>query len=523
MRASSSQSALLVSHLSKTFEGQKALNDVGITVQPGEVRALLGQNGCGKSTLIKVLAGYHHPDLGADVLIAGEPLTFGSPRSAFDLGCRFVHQDLGLLPSLTVADNLAFTGGFPMRVGTIRAREARRRAEQDLERAGVHADPASAVRELSPATQTGIVVARALKNVEGHPARLLVLDEPTAALTGDDVATLLDVVRRVAASGVGVLYVSHQLDEVFKIADSVTVLRDGNDVPAPPVAELDHRRLVSLLVGDKLRELESATGDQLVGRGAPILQVKGLASGVISDVSFAARSGEILGVAGVDGSGRELLLSAIFGGARRTSGQVTHDGAALPSHRPDVAVKSGVAYLPADRRAHGGFAGLSAAENIAISDLRPFWTGYRIRRSAQRAVSREWFERLQIRPRDAATRDLVTFSGGNQQKVLLAKWLRCKPDTLLLEEPTHGVDVAAKVELHKAIIAAADSGTCVVVSSSDTDELVTLCHRVLVLRRGRVACELSGSDLTTLAVSHEMLGDSSLAGVAGEEATCASR
>jgi ribose transport system ATP-binding protein len=499
--------ALAISHLSKTFAGQRALDDTGFTVQPGEVRALLGQNGSGKSTLIKVLAGYHAPDPGAEVEIAGAPLVFGSPKSAFELGCRFVHQDLGLLGSLSVADNLSFTGGFPTTVGTVRTRAARRSAVADLDRVGVDADPAKAVRELSAATRTGVAVARALKEVRGNAARLLVLDEPTAALTGDDVATLLDVVRRVAASGIGVLYVSHHLDEVFEIADSVTILRDGSQIAAPPVSALDHRALVTLLVGDRLDELEAATGESLTGHGPPVLEVEELSSGALIDIDLTARAGEILGIAGVDGSGRERILGAVFGGFPRSGGRIQHQQKVLPAHRPDLAVKAGIGYLPADRRAHGGFVNLSATDNIAISDLSSFWSKFRLRRARQRAVAEDWFRRLEIKPADGCSRDLLTFSGGNQQKVLLAKWLRCNPSTLLLEEPTQGVDIAAKVELHKAIVDVAERGACVVISSSDTDELAGLCHRVLVLKRGRVARELSGPELTTTALSHELLVD----------------
>ena len=506
MHESSATPALSIESLSKTFAGQRALHDVAMTVMPGEVRALLGQNGSGKSTLIKVLAGYHSPDPGAVVNVGGQPLVFGSPKSAFELGCRFVHQDLGLLGSLSIADNLAFTGGFPTVAGTVRGREARRQAALDLARVGVDADPASPVRDLTAAARSGVAVARALKEVQGHAPRLLVLDEPTAALTGDDVTMLLDVVRRVAASGVGVLYVSHHLDEVFQIADTVTVLRDGNQVASPPMSQLDHRAVVELLVGDKLSELEATDGAGGVPAGDQVLSVEKLTAGTLFELSFKARASEIVGIAGVDGSGREGVLGAVFGGRPR-SGHVVHLGNDLPANRPDIAVKSSIGYLPADRRAHGGFTGLSATDNIAISDLSPFWSGLRLQRSRQRAVAREWFKRLRIKPADAYTRDLFAFSGGNQQKVLLSKWLRCSPTTLLLEEPTQGVDVAAKVELHKAIVDVAASGACVIISSSDTDELVGLCDRVLILRRGRLVRELSGSELTAAALSHEVLVD----------------
>jgi ribose transport system ATP-binding protein len=510
---SNPEPVLSIAHLSKTFTGQPALSDVELTIQPGEIRALLGQNGSGKSTLIKILAGYYRPDPGAEILIGAQPLIFGSAASAYNLGCRFVHQDLGLLPSMSVIDNLAFSGGWPTRFGTILPRESRRRAQVDLDRVGVQADPRKPVAQLSPATKTAVAVARALREDSGQTAKLLVLDEPTATLTGDEVQTLLDIIRRVAGSGVGVLYVSHRLDEVFGLADSVTVLRDGRVVVSPPLATLDHSHLVSLLVGDKLPELEAASGENLVGHGNAALEVKDLSSGLLRNVSFEARSGEIVGVAGVDGSGRERLLATVYGGERRVAGIVAHRGVEVEADRPDASMRAGVTFLPADRRAHGGFIHLAATENISISNLSPFWSRFRLRRSMERRLAREWFARLQIRPQEGHERKLATFSGGNQQKILLAKWLRCEPSVLLLEEPTQGVDIAAKVDLHQAIVNAAKAGACVVVSSSDTDELVALCHRVLVLKHGRVAREIAGPALTASEISHELLVDSSGVGV----------
>lgn len=503
--------ALRISALSKTFAGQAALTGVDLTVQAGEVRALLGVNGSGKSTLIKVLSGFHEPDPGAVIDIAGQHLRFGSPESAHSLGIRFVHQDLGLIPSMSVLDNLAFTAGYPVRWGTVQSRQARRVASAALAQVGVDLDPRTPVAALPPATRTAVALARALIPDQRSPVRLLVLDEPTASLTGESVDILLETVARLVHDGVAVLYVTHRLDEVFTIADSVSVLRDGVMVPTPAVAELDRASLVTLLLGEELQALEEEVSHPPTSaHGDPVLDVRDLEAGQVRDVALQVRAGEVVGVAGVDGSGREDLLSAVFGGRARSAGIVEVHGQRLAPERPDAAVAAGVAYLPADRRARGGFMDLPASENISISDLMPFWRGGRLRRKGEHALAQEWFQQLQVSPRTATERKLAQFSGGNQQKILMAKWLRRRPTLLLLEEATQGVDVAAKLEIHRAVLKAAQDGAAVLVSSSDVDELAALCHRVLVLNRGCVTRELTGSAVSASAITRELLSSGAL-------------
>ncbi len=499
--------ALLAEGLAKTFGGVRALKGVDLRIEPGEVHALLGENGSGKSTFIKILSGYHVPDQGGRVAIDGAEVSFGSAESAYTLGCRFVHQDLGLVGSSSVLDNICVNAGFPSRFGTINGRAARRSVREDLARVGLdEVDPRTPVAVLTPALKTGVAVARALRNDVNHEARLLVLDEPTATLPANEVKSLLEIVRRVAGTGVGVLYVTHRLDEVFEVADRVTVFRDGLRVATQPTSTLNRRSLINLLIGSELDEIHSVSEHMHSVQGEPILRVTDLVAGPISGVSLDVRPGDVLGIAGITGSGRESLLSAIFGAQPREGGTITVNGRDLKPQRPDLAMGQGLAYLPPDRKTQGAIMEFTARENVVISDLKPFWRGLRLRGRQEISETRSWFQRLGVRPVDRVSQRFSSFSGGNQQKILFGKWLRRTPLVFLLDEPTHGVDVGAKAELHRQLLAAADDGAGLVISTSDLDELVALSHRVLVLRDGRIVADLRGEAVTVANVARESLG-----------------
>jgi ribose transport system ATP-binding protein len=503
--------ALEVSGVTKRFSGPvPVLDRFDLTLGPGEVHALAGGNGSGKSTFIKVLSGYHVPDAGT-VTLQGRPLSFGSPAASYALGCRFVHQDLGLVNSCSVLDNLSFTSGYPCSWGTIRGRQARDGVAADLARVGLDLDPRRLVGSLSRAEQTGVAVARALRPDSDVPVRLLVLDEPTATLPGDEVAHLLQTIRTVAATGVAVLYVTHRLDEIFLIADMVTVLRDGQKVGTCAVTELDRAGLVHQMVGHELDDVAAAAATVHAHADDAVLQVRNLQAPAIDDVSFSVRGGDIVGFAGVTGSGREQLLPALFGAIPRNAGSVVVAGQDLPVFAPDAAVRSGVGYVPPDRKTHGAVMTLTARENLTLADLGPVTRRQRISRTAESTEARAWFERLDVLPRGAEERPLSTFSGGNQQKILLAKWLRCDPQVLLLDEPTQGVDIPSKLAIHRSLLAAANGGTAIVVCSSDVDELVALCHSVHVIRDGRVVAEITGDGLNAAAVGSATLGTDALA------------
>jgi ribose transport system ATP-binding protein len=500
--------SLVIRALTKSFAGFPAINAFDLTIAPGEVHALVGENGSGKSTLIKILSGYHRPDPGGEILIDGTPLSFGSPDASYSLGCRFVHQDLGLIATSSILDNLSMNTGFPTRFGTIRGRVSRQRAKAALAKAGLEIDPRTLVGALTPALATGVAVARALKEDTNSQAKLLVFDEPTARLPVSDVHQLASIVRQVASTGVAVLYVTHRLDEVFEFANNVTVLRDGRKVTTVPVDTVDRKHLIHLLVGSEFDEVSADSEAQHSEHGDPIFEVSNLSSPQLTDVSFNVRPGEVLGIAGITGSGRETILGTIFGATPRFSGTISVAGYQLKSMRPDLAMGMGVAYLPPDRKTSGGIMTFSARENITLTDLRPFWRWPFLRRSPERAEVASCIQKLSVRPAGFPEMLLEKFSGGNQQKILFAKWLRRGPKVLMLDEPTQGVDVGAKAELHRQLLAAAAAGTAVIASSSDVDELAALCHRVIILRQGRIVADLTRTAITARRISSESLASS---------------
>ena len=501
--------ALTVSNLSKTFNGRTVLSEFEITIEPGEIHALLGQNGSGKSTLIKVLAGYHEPDAGALMQAGGRDLDPGSPASSYQRGCRFVHQDLALVGTMSVQDNLFLTSGYPTRFGRVDRKTSRRATSQALSVVGLDLDPDQPVAALRPAERTGVAIARALLSQDTALPAAVVLDEPTATLPTHEVNALLAALRATAASGVGILFVTHRLDEIRGFAQKVTVLRNGHRVGCWAVGEISGADLVRRLVGEELAaELDMAQESpqarerpQAHADGRAALSVTGLRVARLRELSLNVRPGEIVGLYGLTGSGREDALTGIYGSVRRDGGSVRVAGEELPAGRPEAAIKAGVAYLPPDRKTLGGTMNLSARHNLTLLDLQPFWRRGTLHRKPEVAEVKTWFERLKVEPRNAGDMTLGTFSGGNQQKILLAKWLRLSPRVLLLDEPGQGVDVGAKLEVHRQIVAVARAGAAVVVCSSEVEELVALCGRVLVIRSGYVSDELVGSRVNVTGIN----------------------
>jgi ribose transport system ATP-binding protein len=500
--------ALAASAISMSFNGVKALDSLDLVVRPGEVRALLGENGSGKSTFIKILSGYHTPDAGGHATIAGSPLHFGNSDKSYALGCRVVHQDLGLIDELSILDNLCMSSGFPRRLGTIRDRDARRSAGEDLARVGIRMDPRTPVARLQPALKTGVAVARALRQDNAAAVHLLILDEPTATLPDSEVARLHEIVHNVANSGVGIIYVTHRLEEVFTICDNVTILRNGRKAADRPTRGLTRGNLVNLLVGREFDEIHksSVTVGEKASHTPRVLEVSNLVAGQLRGLSFQASAGEIVGVAGIVGSGRESLLGSIFGAVPRQSGHVRVAGTGVPANRPDKAIERGLAYLPPDRKTAGGLMELTARENLTLADLAPFWRGWRISSKQELAEAHRWMDRLAVRPQARTELPLRGFSGGNQQRILFGKWLRRAPSVFLLDEPTQGVDIGAKAHLHRQLIASAAAGMTVVVSSADVDELFALCHRVIVLRDGQIAAIENQADTSPAQIAAECLG-----------------
>jgi ribose transport system ATP-binding protein len=494
--------ALRAQGVTKTFNGVPALMNFDLEIAPGEVHALVGANGSGKSTFIKVLSGYHKPDEG-QVEIDGELLHLGKTGAAQAHGCHFVHQDLGLIGSLTAADNVFLGSGFPTRNLTVRKRQMRAESSRLFGFVGLTASPAAKVASLTRAEQTLVAVARAMRGEPGRSIKLLVLDEPTATLPAHEVAILSSLVRRVVEAGVGVLYVSHRLDEIFNLADTITVLRDGHRRASSPNGAISRKELVNLVVGAEFDESHHIPDQGPRQAARARLQVSDLHAKNVHGVSFQALEGEILGIAGIIGSGRETLLRSIFAGEKGDRGTVTVDREAVPRGIPSASVRRGLAYLAPDRKTLAGHMDLTARENITLSDLSPFWRGGWLRGKDERREALGWFNDLRVRPAEGTDQKLSTFSGGNQQKIILARLLRGRPKVLLLDEPTQGVDVAAKPDIHDWMRNAAAQGATVLVSSSDDDELAAVCSRVLVIRDGRIAASITGARLTASAISVE--------------------
>ncbi|HZB19062.1 MAG TPA: sugar ABC transporter ATP-binding protein [Blastococcus sp.] len=497
--------ALEVRGLSKTFTGQRALVGVDLELQPGEIRALVGQNGCGKSTMIKVLAGYHDPDPGAEVLVDGQPLALGTAGAGDHAGLRFVHQDLGLVPTLDACDNLAMGHGYERnRMRLISWRREQRLARETLRDLGYDFDVRQPTSHLVISQRTAIALARAL-SPRSTPPRVLVLDEPTANLPATEIERLFEVVRSVRDRGVAVLFVSHHLDEVFGLCDTVTVLRDGRHVITRPVEGLDEDALIALMIGRTLEDFP-AQAETVGEAGEPVLRVRDVHSGVLAGVDLDVRPGEIVGVAGITGSGREEIALALFGGVPRT-GTVTVAGREIEEHRPDRAVAAGLALVPAERHANAAFLESTLRENVSIVNPGAFLSRGLLSRRREVSEVTTWLQKLKVRP-PHPERALATLSGGNQQKVMLARWMRQKPTVLVLDEPTQGVDVGAKADIHVLVEEAAAQGAAVVIVSTDHSELTRLAERVVVLRNGRVADVLRRPNIDPDRITAATIGQS---------------
>lgn len=492
--------ALALRGVTKAYGSTRALDHVDLTVARGEIHALLGGNGSGKSTLIKVLAGVVRPDAGivrsGDQECEARAIT---PAVARRMGMRFVHQDIGVFPDLSVAENLCIGRGYAtgaarhIRWATVRA-EAVARAV----RFGLDVDVDAPVRTLAPARRTMLAIARALGDADdtaGIAAGVLVLDEPTASLPDHEVQELHAALRRYAAAGHTILYVSHRLDEVLDVAHRVSVLRDGCHVATEPTAALDEAALVRLVLG---HDLAAAPAPALISPVAagdpPALAWRRVVAGPLAGVDLEVRAGEIVGVAGLLGSGRSELLRAAFGDQPLDAGTIEVDGTTVTLRGPADAMDHGIAYVPEDRSADAAFADLTVATNLSAAQVPRYWRGGRLRHRDEQRDATESIDRYGIVARGGDA-TLATLSGGNQQKVVLARWLRRAPRVLLLDEPTQGVDVGARAEIHRLVREAAAHGSAVVVVSSDFAELASVADRVVVLAGGRIVATLTGDDL----------------------------
>ncbi|MYW21406.1 ATP-binding cassette domain-containing protein [Streptomyces sp. SID2955] len=498
---------LAVRGLSKTFPGVRALADVELTLHAGEVHALVGENGAGKSTLIKLLTGVHRPDAG-EIVLQGRAVTFGTPLEARRAGISTVYQEVNLVPLMSVARNL-FLGREPRnRLGLLDCRRMHREGAEVLRAYGVRADVRQPLRDLGVGAQQMVALARA---VAAH-ARVVVMDEPTSSLEPREVETLFGVVRRLRDDGIAVIYVSHRLDELYALCDTVTVLRDGRRVHHGRLTDLDRLTLVSTMLGRHVGELreEGLTkfgGDRRAADSRPVLEARGLTvPRKLHGVGVGIRPGEVVGLGGLLGSGRTETAQAIAGALPPRSGSVTVAGVALRTGSPSAAVRAGIALLPEDRKSEGIVPGLSVRENIALAVLPRLSRFGLVSEARVDRVVDTFVERLRIKA-SSPHQKAGELSGGNQQKVLLARWLAMNPKVLLLDEPTRGIDVGAKAEVQGLVDELAAQGLAVLLISSDPEELVEGSDRVVVLKDGAVVAELTGDDVTGDHLMRSIAGD----------------
>ncbi len=462
----------------KQYPGVRALGGVSFSLNGGEVHCLVGENGAGKSTLMKILAGALRRDAGT-IALGGTPAEIDSPAAAQRLGIGMIYQDFKLVPEMSVAENILLgnepTRGFPP---VIDRRSMYRQAQTLLAQLGESIDPAARVIDLSVAKRQIVEIAKAIS----RKVRVLAMDEPTAPLTEHEIATLFGVIRRLKAEGVGIIYISHRLEEIFEIGDRVTVLRDGEVITTVPVGSLDRRALIRWMVG---REMENEYPRIESRRRGEILRLESLEGPRLRPVSLSLFAGEVLGLSGLVGAGRTELARIIFGADHRTGGRMLLDGRELNVRAPHEAINAGIALLTEDRNRYGLVMQMSVRENISLANLRSLLRGPFIDRKREEDTARRFAEDLRIRPPDTGAA-VETLSGGNRQKVVLARWLATKARVLIFDEPTAGIDVGVKYEIYTLINRLANEGIGVLVISSDLPELLGICHRIAVMCEGQV-------------------------------------
>ncbi|ETX27706.1 sugar ABC transporter ATP-binding protein [Roseivivax isoporae] len=476
---------LKMSGISKTFGPVRALHDVSLTVYPGEVHALMGENGAGKSTLMKILSGAHVPDRGGEITVAGTPLPFGKPKVAKQFGIAVIYQELSLAPNLTVAQNI-FLGEEIARRGVVNRAEMRRRTQAILDRLGVEFRPSTLVSRLSLGERQLVEIARAMS----VNARIIVMDEPTTSLSSRETEKLFGVIAGLKAEGIAVIYISHRMDEIYRLSDRCSVLRDGSYVGTLERDALDAETLVRMMVGRDVSSFYKKDHTPTKGARDVVMTVENLGDGqFVTGCSFEVHRGEVLGIAGLVGSGRTELLRLIFGADPRATGRVMLEGTDVTPASPRHALDAGIAYLTEDRKGLGLFLDMTIRDNISMAvaerDARSLG---RIDVAKARARARSAVETLGIRT-PSVRQTVGALSGGNQQKALIARLLEVNPRVLLLDEPTRGVDVGAKSELYRLIDRLAQEGLAIVMVSSELPEIIGVADRCLVMREGYIAGE----------------------------------
>ena len=490
--------ALRMIGVSKSFPGVLALDKVDLDVLPGEVHVLLGENGAGTSTLMKVLSGAVKRDAG-EIELGGERVEIDSPRDAQALGVRIIYQELTLVPYLTAAENI-FLGREPCSVpGFVDSRRMRREAADLLETLGLRLDPDRPVREMGIAQQQMVEVAKALVG----NARVLVMDEPTSALTSTEIDELFAAINRLTARGTAIIYISHRLEELARIGNRVTVLRDGRKVATHRVGDVDIPYLIRLMAN---RDLAEHFPKRRVEPGRPLLEVRGLRrAGVLDDINLTVRAGEVVGVAGLLGAGRTEMARAIVGADRRDAGEIRVRGEVVRLDHPADAIRLGIGFMPEDRKTQGLIQLLSVGENTTLAALGVFSRGGFLRRREAAAAASKLVKDLRIRT-PGLDQPVAQLSGGNQQKVVLAKWLATGADILIMDEPTRGIDIGAKVEIYELMNQLTARGAGILMISSELTEVLGMSDRILVMHGGRIAAEFDAANATQESVLRAALG-----------------
>jgi rhamnose transport system ATP-binding protein len=498
-------SLLRLNGISKSFVGVHALKGVSFELRPGEAHALVGENGAGKSTLIKIISGAHQPDAGT-LHVADREVTENDPVLSRKLGIAVIYQRPALLPDLTVAENIALGLERQGAARIVRWAPRRDRAKELLRRVGASIDPNALVHTLSMPEQQLVEIARAL----GADSRILILDEPTASLSDREVERLLEVIRDLKRLGVGIIYISHRLEELFQVADRVTVLRDGASVGTRPISEVDRRELIRMMVG---REITAIFPKQTVPLGETVLRLErvGCSHSGVRDVSFDVRAGEIVGLAGLVGAGRTELVRMLFGLTPANAGVIEWRGKPTSIRSPAQAARLGIAYVPEDRRRHGVILEMPVTTNATLAVLNRISTNGWINFRRERALAAEYVKRLSIKTASLMT-PVGDLSGGNQQKVSVARWLATEPKLLILDEPTQGIDVGAKAEIHRLMGELAGRGMAILMISSELPEILGMSDRIVVMHAGTVSGILDRADATQEKVLALALGHPAIVG-----------
>nr|WP_198982214.1 sugar ABC transporter ATP-binding protein [Herbaspirillum sp. ASV7] len=483
---------LQMSGISKSFGATRALSDMHLNIRPGEIHALMGENGAGKSTLMKVLSGVHAPDHG-QILLDGKPVALRDPAASRAAGINLIYQELAVAPNISVAANVFMGSELRNRLGLIDHAAMRSRTDAVLAQLGAAFKASDRAGRLSIAEQQQVEIARALV----HRSRILIMDEPTAALSERETEHLFGVVRRLRDEGLAVIYISHRMAEVYALADRVTVLRDGSFVGELAREQIDGERIVQMMVGRSLGEFyqHRRLSPEEAAQLKTVLQVRGVAGGKVRPASFEARAGEVLGLAGLVGAGRTELARLLFGVDARSAGEILLDGVAVQIDTPRAAMRQGIAYVPEDRKGQGLFLQMAVAANATMNVAARHARLGLIRRRSLQGVANAAIKRLNVKVAHGEVA-VGKLSGGNQQKVLLARWLEIAPRVLILDEPTRGVDIYAKSEIYQLVHRLAEQGVAVIVISSELPEVIGICDRVLVMREGSITGQLCGPDLT---------------------------